>query len=148
VIATLAKQDRPSAVLYASDHGENLLDDQEQLLGHAFGNQYDLSTVGLIWLSKSLRKKLPAMTQNAVAHAHASLSLSNISHSVLDLAGVEATGLDRRLSIFSSDFTTSQRSYIVRGTLRSENSWAKFSNSPTVVRASQVFAPLDQKLGW
>jgi heptose-I-phosphate ethanolaminephosphotransferase len=122
VIKTLAARNAPSALFYTSDHGENLLDDDKQLVGHVIGNQYDLPTAALIWLSEPLRARFPEMAEMAAVHATAKLSLSNFAHSLLDLAGIEARGLDRRTSIFAADFATKDRWYMVRGNLRKEPS--------------------------
>ena len=120
VIATLARRTGPSALIYASDHGENLLDDDAQLLGHLIGNRYDLPTAALIWLSEPLRARFPEMAEMAVAHADAKLSLSNLSQSLLDLAGINALGADRSMSIFEPGFVPKERWYIARGKLRKE----------------------------
>ncbi len=47
----------------------------------------------------------------------ARLSHENLAHSVLDLAGIDADGLDRSKSIFAEAFAESPRRYVVRGTL-------------------------------
>jgi heptose-I-phosphate ethanolaminephosphotransferase len=107
IISTLSN--RNAILFYASDHGENLLDDGSQLLGHAIGNQFDLRTAAFVWNSQSLRSKLPKMSKQVLAHAGAKLSVSNLPHSLLDLAGIEAEGLDRSMSIFSSNFTEKER---------------------------------------
>ena len=120
IIAALEQRKARSALLYASDHGENLLDDDRQLLGHALGTRYDLPTAALLWLSDELVRSQPGKSQALRAHASARLSLSNLPHSMLDLAGIETTELDRRQSIFSPSFLPMPRSYIVRGDLRSE----------------------------
>jgi glucan phosphoethanolaminetransferase (alkaline phosphatase superfamily) len=119
-IAAVAQRKGRSAVLYASDHGENLLDDNRQLLGHALGTAYDLPTAALVWVSDELARARPQQMQALRAHATAKLSLSNLPHSMLDLAGIETRELDPRLSVFSDRFTPTPRSYIVRGELRSE----------------------------
>jgi heptose-I-phosphate ethanolaminephosphotransferase len=120
VIATLAKRGFASALIYSSDHGENLLDSDAQLLGHAIGNQYDLRTAAFIWLSDSLRAMLPKAAENLAAHASAKLSLSNLPHSLLDLAGIAAPTLDRSSSVFHQNFREKARWYVVRGKLFEE----------------------------
>jgi glucan phosphoethanolaminetransferase (alkaline phosphatase superfamily) len=120
VIATLAATKAPSALIYASDHGENLLDTDAHLLGHAIGNQFDLPTAALLWLSEPLRARLPDMAVEATAHSGAKLSLSNLPHSLLDLAGIEAKGFDPSMSIFSPEFHAKERWYMVRGELHKE----------------------------
>ena len=120
VIATVERRQGRSAVIYASDHGENLLDDDRQLLGHALGTRYDLSSAGLVWVSEELGRSRPQQMKALQAHASAKLSLSNLSHSMLDLAGIETRELDPTKSIFSDRFLASPRSFVVRGELRSE----------------------------
>lgn len=121
VIAAVAQKKARSALFYASDHGENLLDDKRQLLGHALGTRYDLPTAAFIWVSDELAHSRPEQMQALRDHASASLSLSNLPHSMLDLAGIEARELDLRQSVFSARFAPRPRSYIVRGELRSES---------------------------
>jgi glucan phosphoethanolaminetransferase (alkaline phosphatase superfamily) len=119
-IDSLEQRKGRSALIYASDHGENLLDDERQLLGHALGTAYDLPTAALIWVSDELARSRPQQMQALRAHSKAKLSLSNLPHSMLDLAGIQTRELDPRLSVFSDRFTPTPRSYIVRGELRSE----------------------------
>jgi heptose-I-phosphate ethanolaminephosphotransferase len=120
-IAQLAKQQVRSALFYASDHGENLLDDERQLLGHALGTRYDLATAAVIWVSDALASTRPDQVAALRANSSAKLSLSNIAHSLLDVAGIETRELDRRRSIFSRQFVAMPRFYMVRGELRSES---------------------------
>jgi hypothetical protein len=48
------------------------------------------------------------------------LSLSNLPHSLLDIANINANGLDKKLSIFNKDFQPeTEHYYNVRGTLKS-----------------------------
>jgi heptose-I-phosphate ethanolaminephosphotransferase len=121
IIATLDQHHRAAALFYISDHGENLLDDDAELLGHGIGNRYDLATAALIWLSPVLRARVPDMVRNASANSGARLSLANVSHSLLDLAGIDTPRLDRSMSIFSPAFVTRPRWYIVRGKLLNES---------------------------
>ena len=117
----LTNRNGPAALIYASDHGENLLDDDAQLLGHGIGNQYDLRSAAFIWVSRPLRSKLSEMSKNATDNAGARLTLSNLPHSLLDLAGIEVAELDRSMSIFSPTFAERDRWHLVRGSLRSES---------------------------
>jgi len=121
IIAMLTNRNGPAALIYASDHGENLLDDDAQLLGHGIGNQYDLRSAAFIWVSRPLRSKLSEMSKNATDNAGARLTLSNLPHSLLDLAGIEVAELDRSMSIFSPTFAERDRWHLVRGSLRSES---------------------------
>lgn len=120
VIATLVKRNTLGALIYASDHGENLLDDERQIFGHAQGTQYDLSTASFMWFSNELGEHHPDWLINAHRHAQSALSLSNLSHSMLELAGIHAHSIDPNMSIFSTTFEEHLRSYIVREELHHE----------------------------
>lgn len=120
VIAALKHTHRPAALLFASDHGENLLDDDAHLLGHGIGNAHDLHPAAFIWGSESLRRRNPQMWKTARTNAQARLSSSNLPHTFLDLAGVQIPELNRKLSIFSPTFTTEDRWYIARSKLHRE----------------------------
>ena len=130
VIASLAARHGQSALVYASDHGENLLDDDQRLLGHAVGNPYDLETAALFWLSDPLRQRLPGAEAALRNNAGAALSLENLPHSMLHLAGIQADGLDPKRSVFSEAFAPRKRSYIVRGALRAEMPGAPGAEAP------------------
>ena len=121
VIAELNRQGSRSVLVYASDHGENLLDDDRQFLGHALGTRYDLAAAALVWVSGELARSRPDQIQALRANAGAKLSLSNIAHSMLDVAGIQTKELDRRQSIFSSEFAAGPRFYMLRGELHAES---------------------------
>ena len=57
----------------------------------------------------------------AERNAVAPLSLSNLPHSLLDLAGIHALGVDPEMSLFNSRFAPKQRAYLLRGELRKES---------------------------
>ncbi|MGB8931069.1 MAG: phosphoethanolamine transferase [Anaeromyxobacteraceae bacterium] len=117
IIDALRARGTRAALVYASDHGENL-GDEDGLYGHAIGNEYDLRPATLFWLSDRLAAAQPAKVAAARAHATARLSQSNLTHSILDLAGIEARGLDLSKSIFSDRFRERPRWSLVRGRLR------------------------------
>ena len=120
LINMLAHRNTQATLLYASDHGENLLDDDRKLFGHALGTQYDLPAAAFMWFSDGTRRSHPEQIRNAEQHAAAPLSLSNLPHSLLELAGIQAKGLDPKMSLFSPRFELHPRSYIVRGELLQE----------------------------
>lgn len=120
VIDMLSRRNTHAALLYASDHGENLLDDDRQLLGHALGTRYDLHTSAFMWFSQAMSRDHPQQLANAQRNAASALSLSDLPHSLLDFAGVQASELDLRRSVFNDTFVEHPRSYIVRGDMRRE----------------------------
>jgi glucan phosphoethanolaminetransferase (alkaline phosphatase superfamily) len=106
IIEILQQSKRKAVLVYASDHGENLLDDDRQLFGHALSTKFDLASAGFLWFSpemKSLRAQhLKVLDQNAGKP----LSISDLPHSMLHFSGIAARGLDLSRSIFSADYKT------------------------------------------
>jgi glucan phosphoethanolaminetransferase (alkaline phosphatase superfamily) len=115
LISLLSARHTLAALLYASDHGENLLDDDRHLLGHTIGSKYDLSTASFLWLSDELWQRNPDLVANAERHASLPLSLSDLPHSMLHLAGIEAPQRDIRMSVFSASFEPHVRFYLLGG---------------------------------
>lgn len=118
LIGLLEARGGPALLVYASDHGENLLDDERQLFGHAMGTRQDLSTAAFVWWSERLADRFPERVALARARRHAGLSLGDVPHLLLDVAGVRARGLDPARSIFNPAFREASRHYLVRGELR------------------------------
>jgi heptose-I-phosphate ethanolaminephosphotransferase len=118
LIAALRARGGPALLFYASDHGENLLDDAGGLVGHGFDNRYDLAAAAFVWWSDAWgaghRRQVAALR----AHAGAPVSLAAVPHSLLDAAGIEARGLDRTQSLFSETFRLRPRLYLSAGVAR------------------------------
>jgi hypothetical protein len=54
-------------------------------------------------------------------HATLPLSLSNLPHSMLELADIHAPAIDLQMSVFSSSFVPHPRSYMLGGKVRRES---------------------------
>jgi len=120
LIGLLSERNAISALVYASDHGENLLDDSRQLLGHAMGTTYDLSSASFLWLSEGLRQRHQDWVSNAERNSISPINLSTLPHSMLELAGIRTPALIPRMSVFDSGFAIGRRYYLVRGELHQE----------------------------
>lgn len=118
VIARLeARRDVVSAVLFVSDHGENLLDDERGLFGHAMGTPYDLRTAGLFWWSDAYARRRPEAVESVRANARRRLSTAVVFHSLADLAGIHADGVDLARSLFRPELVDRPRLFTCRGRL-------------------------------
>jgi glucan phosphoethanolaminetransferase (alkaline phosphatase superfamily) len=120
VIATLQSTHRRAVLVYASDHGESLMDDHKQLLGHAVGNSHDLSVPAFFWASAAMRT--PSTTAKfEQARRHLSglepsrPMNSDLPHALLDLSGVSSPDLDLARSVFAPNYTTKDRWIIAHG---------------------------------
>lgn len=116
LIGQLARrQDLVSALLFVSDHGENLLDDERRLWGHPHATEYDLPATQFFWSSPALEARQPQLVQRARAHVDRPLSTRHVFHSLVDLAGIRAEGFSRELSIFGEALATPPRRFLARG---------------------------------
>lgn len=104
-----------TAMLYTSDHGEDIFDDSRERFLHAspcptFNQLY----VPMIAFTNRLYRQLyPASNQNLASHAHDNVSsTASMFHTMVDLAGLNTTLLDRSKSLASGIYRTSPRVYI------------------------------------
>ncbi|MCK5876064.1 MAG: phosphoethanolamine transferase [Candidatus Marithrix sp.] len=101
VISALKAQNTISAMLYVSDHGENLMDDERKLQGHNFGNQYDLPIPMFFWYSDEYEKIYPKKVINVKKNIEKKLGTINVFHSLADMANIQIDEmLDKNLSFF------------------------------------------------
>jgi glucan phosphoethanolaminetransferase (alkaline phosphatase superfamily) len=94
VHASLAGQDRPVLLLYTSDHGENLFDDERQRFMHAHNevSRYELRVPLLIWGNEAYRRWRPEAWAALQAHRTSKLSHLDVFPTVLDLARISWDG--------------------------------------------------------
>jgi glucan phosphoethanolaminetransferase (alkaline phosphatase superfamily) len=88
-----------SSLLYISDHGENLLDDERQRRGHFINNEYDLPTAMAIWYSDQLAQEYPAEIAQLEAGWDKPWSTEHVFGTMLSLGGVEFPGSEDSPSI-------------------------------------------------
>ncbi len=89
LIARLERFQGPSSLLYTSDHGENLMDDERGLKSHFQNNEYDLPIALLFWASQRYDAIFPSKLSAGRIHANAPISTANIFDTLLDIAGIE-----------------------------------------------------------
>ena len=91
VIERLLHQGGMAAMLYTSDHGENIFDDSRQLFLHASptASEYELHVPFLIWTSPSYAHQEPSVEQALVANKHRQIQSSRSAfHTMLNLGGI------------------------------------------------------------
>lgn len=100
-IAALAETGKPAVLLYVADHGENLFDDERQLVLHGTysGSQWEYHVPLMVWMSDAYRRLHPekavAMEQNRSKQQSSMV----VFHSLLDLADINYANLDTTLCI-------------------------------------------------
>lgn len=99
LVQTKARNNKPdgiycqptSAMLYTSDHGENIFDDNRNLFLHAApkASDYELHVPFIIWTSQGFDKKYPkvvkALADNHTKQVQTSLS---VFHTLLGIGGI------------------------------------------------------------
>ena len=104
-----------NAMLYTSDHGENIFDDSRELFLHASpkASQYELHVPFIVWTSSSYRQAYPSTVQALAANRKRQLQSSlSVFHTMLDVAGVETPLRQLRYSVASSAYTPMRRLYL------------------------------------
>lgn len=104
-----------SALMYTSDHGEDLFDGDRDLFLHAspVPSYYQLHVPFLVWTSEGYDDALPgritALRQNREKPVATSVSFF---HTALDIAGIRWPGHDTKRSVASFDYTPSAMFYL------------------------------------
>ena len=115
LIRMLQEQGADAAMLYTSDHGEDIFDDDRHLFLHAspVPSYYQIHVPFLIWMSDSYRRNYPALMQNAENNRQKNISSSaSFFHTMLELGGVETPYRNDSLSVTSILFTEKPRVYL------------------------------------
>lgn len=97
---------RYGGVIYFSDHGQRLYDDDSGEKGHGFSGfkAVDAEISLLIWTSDLFRTREPAKLAAIVNNANAPVSTADLAASMLDLAGIEVEAPTPTRSFFSQDY--------------------------------------------
>lgn len=104
----------PAAMLYLSDHGEDLMDDSRERMLHSspIPTIYQARIPFIEWFSQSYRERYPQKYANARANAEKPLSSNAAFHTVLDMASISTPYLKRELSTVSDTFQVVPREYL------------------------------------
>ncbi len=104
-----------SAMLYTSDHGENIFDDARGLFLHAspIPSYYELHVPFLVWLSDTYQAACPSVLPTLRANRKEPVA-SNAStfHTMLSLAGIATPYRADTLSVASDRLHSAPRSYL------------------------------------
>ncbi|MDR1879315.1 MAG: lipid A phosphoethanolamine transferase [Tannerellaceae bacterium] len=103
-----------TAMLYLSDHGEDIFDDGRQRYLHAspIPTYYQLHIPYLIWFSDTYRRTYPEKYEAALSHRTTPVSTNSVFHTMLDIAGIETAEKDTTLSLACRTFTAHDRMYL------------------------------------
>lgn len=113
-------EDKNAIVIYFSDHGEEVCDNDEYF-GHgnaAFNKnrfKYQIEVPFFIWMSKEYINYHKDIAKAIHEKSNCKYLTDDISHTLLDLAGVRIDGFDETRSLLSSKFK--ERTRIVLGSI-------------------------------
>ena len=115
VIEVLRAERRPALLLYTSDHGENLFDDERGLFMHAQKGptRHDTHVPLLAWMNPPYRAAYPAQAQALQANRLKKISHAGVFATLLDLGAVTWDGRDGRHSFATPDYVEGPRDVAV-----------------------------------
>lgn len=115
LIRVLQEQNVNAAMLYTSDHGEDIFDDNRHLFLHAspVPSYYQIHVPFLVWMSDSYRRNYPALLTNAEANKQKNISSSaSFFQTMLELGGVETPYRNDSLSVTNALYTEKPGVYL------------------------------------
>ena len=106
LISCISSLRYPALVLYLSDHGENLYDDENEIVLHGsyIGTRYEYNIPFIIWYSDEYAAAFPDKTEQIVKHKDLQFNSSVVFHTLLDAAGIIHVA-DSTKSLCHSAFT-------------------------------------------
>lgn len=114
LVDRLRQVDGASALFYASDHGEDILDDKRRLFLHAspLPSYYQVHVPAILWISDGYDSLWPDARKQAQRHMQKPMTSNVIFHTLLDLGGIGTVHRNDSLSVISGDFTVTPRHYL------------------------------------
>ena len=115
LINLLGQQRADAALLYTSDHGEDIFDDSRHLFLHAspVPSYYQLHVPFMAWLSDSYQEEYPDLYVTLQNNREKDISSSEVFfHTILHLGGVETKYLQDTLSVAHPRFRATSRVYL------------------------------------
>lgn len=104
-----------SALLYTSDHGEDIYDDHRNLFLHAspIPSYYQLHIPFIVWTSSEYQLLYPQIQKNLQNNRKKSVSSNaSVIHTLLQLGGIETPYRKDSLSVASNTYTEKERRYL------------------------------------
>ena len=115
LIETLKKEDVNAAMLYTSDHGEDIYDDKRELFLHAspIPSYYQLHVPFVVWTSDAYQQSYPEILENLKANQYKAVaSNASVIHTLFQLGGIKTPYRNDSLSVGSGCFTEKTRYFL------------------------------------
>lgn len=103
-----------SACVYASDHGEDIIDDERNLFLHAspVPSFYQLHIPLLFWMSDAYVEQCFSEYRETKKHRNTPVTTNVIFHSFLEIGGISTPYLDNSRSVAGTAFREAPRFYL------------------------------------
>ena len=115
IIDILRNSGRVAALIYTSDHGEDIFDDERERFLHAspVATYYQLHVPMIVWTSDRYNELYPEKAISLRNNSNKDVSSSaSVFHTILDLAGITSPYYNRSLSLSSPDYHSPRRRYL------------------------------------
>ena len=114
IIEQLAAQGGSAAMVYTSDHGEDIFDDARHLFLHAspFPSFWQLHVPLVVWTSPAYRERHADIVSCLDANRHRKAESNSVFHTLLTMGGVETSYRNDSLSLASPVFVSHPRLFI------------------------------------
>lgn len=110
-ISKIKKQNAVSYLYYISDHGENLYDDDNAKLLHAYNipTKYEIEIPLIIWTSEYYNKIYANKIKYLQQHLNSQISSTNTFHTLLDLSNIKYPAEKLHKSFVNKQFNSLQK---------------------------------------
>lgn len=114
IIEQLAAQGGSAAMVYTSDHGEDIFDDARHLFLHAspFPSFWQLHVPLVVWTSPTYRERHADIVRCLNANRRKQAESNSVFHTLLTMGGVTTSYRNDSLSLASPSFTPHRRLFI------------------------------------
>lgn len=115
VISILESENCNAAMVYLSDHGEDIFDDRRGRFLHAspVPTYWQIHVPLLVWISPRMQSEYPHLYAAGKKHENMDVSSSRtIFDTLLSLAGIESRYADRSKAITDSTYNVGRRMYL------------------------------------
>lgn len=115
VIASVDSLDIPAAVVYTSDHGEDIFDDSRYRFLHSSPTTTftQIHVPFIIWFSGRYRDSFPKIYNNALANSSANVSTTrSVFPTILSIAGIDSPHIKSSDNVTSTQYRELPRHYL------------------------------------
>lgn len=114
IIETVKRTGDRAAILYSSDHGEDVMDDNRKRFLHASPTTtyYQLHIPAFAWFSDSYKEVYPEKISAAMDNTEAGATTADIFHTIADMASINSREVNSSYSLVSPQWEYRTRMYL------------------------------------